>query len=516
MENHELVEAIATLRGAVERAAERREDVRQALGTLSRWLKEFVRDIDQRAQASADHAAGIHRAPMHPVTLKIGDLALHVDVPGTEAEAQAAQLAAEPIESIEQPYDGDGEPYRLPELSMIVTRSRLKGEACRWAINRRLQLDQGADFEAAVRPRDAELIARARTMPSCFLWQLHPHMASEDAELETLAGCFENLAAAAELCELIYDKHTDDLDLREESYLLLAESQSALRVAMTQAGQRPDSDQNDAFHWLRRRTHEDRILVPRFMRLNDPASPAEWMELASRIDDLHFQFESLESQSREHRRLFGKARFHGRKIKRIRVEDSHDDWRTMLGAIDQLIANGVPPSDRSLREILIPIVDRMPDEAEVPPSAALALREVDRFLSTREGEERYEPPARVLSADVAEATRLMRGRVAVLIGGQSRAKSKAALEEAMDLHELRWIPSEPHESISKFEPAIARPETALVMLAIRWASHSFEGVKDLCEKYGKPYVRLPGGYGPNQVARQIVMQVSEQLRAGVV
>ena len=516
MDNHELLDSLATVRAALVRAAERREDVREALGTLSRWLKDLVRDVDQRAQASADAAAGSDRVPTHPVTLKIGDLATHVDVPGTEAEAQAAQLAAEPIDDLHEPFDDEMEPQRLPELSMIVTRSRLKGEACRWAINRRVELDRGADFEMSIRPRDAELIARARVMPSCFLWQLHPQMAAEDAELETLAACYENLAAAAELCELIYEKHTDDLDLREESYLLMAESQSALRVAITQIGQRPDSDQNDTFHWLRRRTHEDRILVPRFMRLNDPASPAAWTDLARRIDDLHFQFESLESQSREHRRLFGKARFHGRKIKRIRVEDSHDDWRTMLTAIDQLVENGVPPSDRSLREILMPAMDRMPDDLEIPPSAALALREVDHYLSTREADNSYEPPTRVLSADVAEAARLIRGRVVVLIGGQSRGKSRAALEEALELAELRWISSEPHESISKFEPAIARPETALVMLAIRWASHSFEGVKELCEKYGKPYVRLPGGYGPNQVARQIVTQASEQLRASLV
>jgi hypothetical protein len=59
---------------------------------------------------------------------------------------------------------------------------------------------------------------------------------------------------------------------------------------------------------------------------------------------------------------------------------------------------------------------------------------------------------------------------------------------------------------------VARPETALVIVAIRWSSHSFENVDELCRKYGKLYVRLPGGYNPNQVAKQILDQVGDQLR----
>ena len=55
-------------------------------------------------------------------------------------------------------------------------------------------------------------------------------------------------------------------------------------------------------------------------------------------------------------------------------------------------------------------------------------------------------------------------------------------------------------------------KTLLVIVAIRWSSHSFENVDELCRKYGKLYVRLPGGYNANQVAKQILDQVGEQLR----
>jgi hypothetical protein len=51
----------------------------------------------------------------------------------------------------------------------------------------------------------------------------------------------------------------------------------------------------------------------------------------------------------------------------------------------------------------------------------------------------------------------------------------------------------------------------LVLLAIRWSSHAFGDVKQFCDRHGKPLVRLPGGYSPNQVAAQILAQGSEQL-----
>src|SRR5262249_32543970 len=65
-----------------------------------------------------------------------------------------------------------------------------------------------------------------------------------------------------------------------------------------------------------------------------------------------------------------------------------------------------------------------------------------------------------------------------------------------------------------FEPYVARPDVAVVVLAIRWSSHSFGEVKEFCDQYGKPLGRLPGGYNPNQVALQILGQCSERLRAG--
>ena len=54
---------------------------------------------------------------------------------------------------------------------------------------------------------------------------------------------------------------------------------------------------------------------------------------------------------------------------------------------------------------------------------------------------------------------------------------------------------------------------ALVLLATRWVSHDYQNVRRYCDQYGKPLVKLPAGYHPNQVAHQILAQAGHRLRA---
>jgi hypothetical protein len=99
----------------------------------------------------------------------------------------------------------------------------------------------------------------------------------------------------------------------------------------------------------------------------------------------------------------------------------------------------------------------------------------------------------------------------VLIGGERRPDSYRAIKDAFGLQELYWIEGKEHRSMNDFEPYISKPDVVIVLLAIRWSSHSFGGVRSFCDKYGKIFVRLPGGYNPNQVAAQIMIQASERL-----
>jgi hypothetical protein len=157
------------------------------------------------------------------------------------------------------------------------------------------------------------------------------------------------------------------------------------------------------------------------------------------------------------------------------------------------------------------VLDHLPDRDDFPDGFRRVLREIDRFLATRKPASgaaiAHEP-----TAEVKEGRRLLGGRSVVLIGGICRREAQEALKTALGLKELVWIETKEHQSIGSFEPSIGRPDVALVLLAIRWSSHAFGDVKQYCDRRGKPLVRLPGGYSPNQVAAQILAQCSEQLR----
>ncbi len=115
------------------------------------------------------------------------------------------------------------------------------------------------------------------------------------------------------------------------------------------------------------------------------------------------------------------------------------------------------------------------------------------------------------TAEVKAAARLLAGKSAVLIGGGRRPDALESLKASFGLKELYWVETREHQSLEGFEPYAARPDVAVVLLAIRWSSHSFGDVREFCDRHGKPLVRLPGGYHPNQVAHQLVSQCSERL-----
>ena len=178
--------------------------------------------------------------------------------------------------------------------------------------------------------------------------------------------------------------------------------------------------------------------------------------------------------------------------------------------MEELIDAGAAPSNREIRELLLPLLDDLSDEEEPPPGCRLVLREIDRYLATRPSPE---APATSLGPTdaVREAARLLSGRSVVLIGGLRRPEAQSSLKTALGLKDLVWLGTKEHQSTSAFEPTIARPDVALVLLAIRWSSHGFADVKPYCDRLGKPLVRLPGGYSANQVAAQILSQCGERL-----
>lgn len=405
-------------------------------------------------------------------------------------------------------------PETEDELTGIEVRLRLKVEGLHWAIQRRRIETRGGDYRQEIAPRDHELLDHANAI-RCQLWMNRPEFVvpADPTALENAARWFEELARAVELVRETEPDVGNPREHREPALNLLAEAQSALRLAVIQAGGYDDPDQFLAYQWLRSTTKRERIYIHRYMRLEDPANPNDPAGFADRVAKLASRLHEGRHLARKSENLFKKFRYHARQIAKHGGGDHSHDWKKMAEAVDGLIADGYPPSAIDLRELLLPILDLIPDDlGEVSPAFGWVLREVDAYLDTVS--ERSEPILVVEepNEEVAKVARFLEGKTMVLIGGQCRRHARDAIRSALRLKDLDWISSREHTSIDRFEPNVARPEVALVLLAIRWSSHSYGEVKEFCDRHEKPMVRLPGGYGINQVANQILSQCSGQFR----
>lgn len=478
-------------------------------------LRRLVRGFAAWLNATLDAAEGptedIEQVELVPASR--ASAPAPADVPGPAPPPPEVERADPPPPTREvRPSWGE---RPLPELDRVAARARLKAECCRWAITRRRRMEEGADFDEAIKPTDRELLRQVQAL-ELFAWPLDPFKSlPTDDVLQDLAGCYEALASAVELARDLPSHEESGADYREEAYTLLAEVQSALRVGLGEEAEvAHDVDQEEAFVWLRKRVFDTEVYVQRFMRLKDPGNFREWHDMQQRIDTLQERIEGTLQKKRARKKFINKIRYHCQRLARgASDEDAATDWRTIDQATEDLLDCGIPPSNLDLRELLLPLLDTLPPEHELGPGLARVLVEIDRFLAGRElNRSTPDGREREVSAEVREVAALLARRTVVLIGGMQRRDSAAALKDAFGLQELRWITTGSHVSYSAFEPDIARPETALVLLAVRWSSHSYARVAGTCNQYDKPLVRLPGGYSPNQVANQILGQVSDRLR----
>jgi hypothetical protein len=430
------------------------------------------------------------------------------DQPGTGREPlRELTLGRRAASAIPPPAPERG-PFRpdtdTDELDGIEERCRAKCEALRWQVECHRRVWEGVESpveEAAINP---EMAAWAGRLVECFYWLEEDTLQSSDLSLlDDVAGCYEAVAEAVRLMPRSEGRRGE----MERALNLLAEGQSMLRRALQRLRAPDDLDQLAVYQFVRDEAARSRTFLRKHMRADDLADPAGWPGLLSRIEAIA----ASGHQSRQHDERVNRMREHLDLVRR--GVNPEQEWRAVLEAVEEAIDEGIPPSNREIRDLLLPVIDDLPDREDVSPGFRLVLREIDRYLAIRtpsqQATQGYSPPA-----EVKEAARLLGGRSAVLIGGIRRREPQASLKRALGLKELIWIETKEHQSIESFEPVIARPDVALVLLAIRWSSHAFGDVRQYCIRHGKPLVRLPGGYGAHQVAVQVLAQASEVLRGG--
>jgi hypothetical protein len=392
----------------------------------------------------------------------------------------------------------------LPD-GQIEERWRKKAEAARWAAERQRRVRQGYAFEVQEVPSAPEVAEWADRLTDDFYWSNASNAAPQAdlSLLDDMGGCYETAALALSLFRGV----ADNPKLLEQVLPLIGEAQSALRAALHRVGGGNDADQGEIFDCLKTTAAAHRIYIKRFMRADDQADPKRWPDLHSRIEKLAERYGSYGRRS-QHESLITQL---GARLDALRGSGIPEaEWRAVIEAVEGIVSHGVPPSNRAIRELLLPLINELPDLEDMPTGFRLVLREIDRFLATRsspaESQGSHEP-----TADVKTAARLLGGKSVVLIGGCRRRAAQESLERAFGLKDLIWIETKEHQAVVAFEPLIARPDVALALLAIRWASHSFKDVKPICDRHAAPLVRLPGGYNPNQVAAQILSQCSGHL-----
>jgi hypothetical protein len=397
------------------------------------------------------------------------------------------------------------------DLLDIAERCTLKAQAARemadWSRSSR---DETA---RARHKRQVEgLIAQARAVPDCYLFLNTRELTSNDpAAFDTVAGCFDATAAiVALLHDIVMDADAPNL---EQAMALAAEAQSALLHAVRATTYLNDKDQLRVFYWLRDTGEERRIFVQRYMRKNDVADPQRWPDLQRRIEGLADSVRNMQTRKLTKQHMMNKLRYHAKLIQSSPEADHAHDWDATLTAVEAMSKAGTPPSDVDIRGALLPIIESMPENVELTPSMALVVREIDHYLSTSPAQADASPNNKpeAMSDDVKRVATWLKGKSVLMIGGDKRPEPARALQTMFGLKELIWPETESHQSHYVFEPYIARSEVAIVLLAIRWASHGFSEVKALCDEHAKPLVRLRAGYNPNEVARQIVAQASNRL-----
>ncbi len=455
----------------------------------------------------ATAAAAAAAAPVREMPLTLGDSTVTVAARAVEGPPAAPPSYAPAVVAFPKPPPFD------PRVA--TRRCRLKADACRWAIERRRALSDGVENDEISR-RDQELFDRAEPLQPCYLWMMHTRAFTlpVDGAMEDIAGSFDALAAAIELLLLIEageDASEPPTDAYVDALGLLAEAQSAVRVGcMSVDRSLEDRDQKDVFHWLRDLASSRGVFVERHMRLDDPAEPSRWLRLAERIGEMRAAVQRRQSARDQRRSLLNKARYHAKRIAAAgETRDAReDDWAKVAAAVGSLVADGVPPSDREVRDILLPLVDDVP-EMELGSGMTAVLDQIDRYRDQLDREP-ADATARAPSATLTRARDLLRGRRAVLIGGYPRELHRLKIEQAFELAELRWVAVLHHQSLEgEVLSLVKRPEFTVFVTMTRFRSHLFgPQLREWCKQHQKVYLELPAGYGIEQIAHQVLAQAS--------
>jgi hypothetical protein len=517
------------------------EPLRQAVGLLGQWLIEQSRLAaapplagapatppetsgdgreDQRSAAPAPAGVPAAATPQRPgapvvsatVELRLGDAMVPVAVAGTAAEVQRAAKSVR-MESAAATTQGGPAGTRgaaeEADLALMARRCKLQAEACAMMAE---GVEGGTD--AAWKARRDELIGRAKLEPHCFLWAFRrQEYPLKPGELREIAACYQAHAEATMLAARFDQDEVSDPTVLRACWGLLAEANSALAFALANAHmQRPDPNQEQMHFWLRGRTAEAQIFLPRHMSLKDPADPQRAEQIRREIAAIGDSHRQTGTQHKGVAHLLKKIAYHAGHLRKNPHADPANHWSRIESSIHGLADAGVPVSDPRITESIGgDVLATLNGYAD--PAGPLGL--VLQFHQQRQAAaERPVPEVaeRAWSESVQRVRAKLEGGAVVVIGGERRQEAVERLTEAFGLGRLDWVELTEHGTSEPMRAPISREDVRLVLVIIRLTGHLHaEEARACADAAGKPWVMLEAGYNPERVANDVLEQAGERL-----
>ncbi len=447
------------------------EDVAAAVGVAPgaprhRETDEEIVPIDRAAMialidAASQNAAATASAPPPPV----------------EVAAGGALVPAAPIGAREAERDDPD-----AALPVIVARARLRAVIAR----------DVAERARSGLPVPEEHVHRARS-EGASTWVAD--LAAPDAEAVTAyAECLDALADAADMVVLVGRFHPDDRPRRAQAVRDLAAVQSALRVATSRLRVSSDEEQLAAFEWLRTTTKAERIFVERHMQLSDPLDPDDISEIAFPLQERLQELRARAERADELRRGYQKLGYLARQIGGGKAAPG--DAAKLVDVVEALVGLQLAPSSLRFRDVLYPILDRLPVPDDAHAGYGRVWRELDlhreRSMPTAEDDVESEDESDAVLARVrttAEAVGLARdglSRVVIPDSAVEHIGDLDAAPEAAAWGRATW------RALRALDAYAADAQTSA-------------GFRDWCERSGSPLAWPPGN-------KRLAMTESETVR----
>lgn len=200
--------------------------------------------------------------------------------------------------------------------------------------------------------------------------------------------------------------------------------------------------------------------------------------------------------------------FHLKRLLAAAGPEREHDRRKIAETVGLLLADTAATRDELALQKRLPGLVLAIEEDRLPADYELLLRDLERCPRARSKDGvRPAPPT-----PIEQVAALLRGRALVVVGGVPQPAHREKLRKAFELSEVSWPATNEHApDVAALEPEIARADVAAVILLIRWIRHAMNDLADTCKRHDKPLVRVPGGYNVNQIAANVLAQVSKRL-----